>query len=391
MIEIILDGLKKELFDIDIKIPENVNWEEVQKEAQLQAVDSLVYSGANKNGIEDEKFKASTTYQIFKNTKSFMMHANVAKALEKAGIPCIIIKGAVSASFYPEPNLRPMGDTDVLVKRADLENAMKVLKKCGLETDKDITNAKTGHHIDFKKGKQRVELHYELPGFPDNEMLDEVKKLTEDIWELSKKYETPCGEITGPSDFHHGLIMLLHMQEHMKKGGMGLRHLCDWSVFVNNFSDEEFLNLFEEKLKKIGLWRFACLLSQASEYIGLPQKEWMGNEKELAQKLLDDIISCGNFGRKDMHRVASQKYTFAALNQKKKKSQAGQYFDYGLKTTCEIWPFYKKHKWLLPIGFACYCVRTGYRLITKKSKMYNLKDNDKVFDLYSQLRLFVKN
>ncbi len=390
MIEIILKALKKELFNINVEFPPNINWEDVQKEAQLQATDSLVYSGISKSGIEDEHFKKETVYQILKNTKSFMMHVNISKILEKAEIPYMIIKGVVSASYYPSPDIRPMGDTDVLVKREHLQKAFELFKKYGLETDKEVEKVKSGHHIDFKKGKQRIELHFDLPGYPDNEMAEEVKKLTSDIWENTKIYETPYGKIVGPSEFHHGLIMLLHMQEHMQKGGMGLRHLCDWAVFVNKYSDNEFLNLFEEKLKNIGLWRFACLLSQTSKYIGLTQKEWMGNDEELAKKLLEDIISCGNFGRKDMNRVASQKYVPVVGNEKKKKSQLGQYFDYGLKTTCVIWPFYKKHKWLLPIGFIGYCVRTGYRLITKKSKMYNLKDNNKVYDLYSQLKLFEK-
>lgn len=391
MIEIILNGLKKELFDKNVEFPPNINWEEVQKEAQLQAVDSLVYSGISKSGIEDEFFKKETAYQILKNTKSFMMHTNIGKILEKAEIPYIIIKGAVSASYYPSPDIRPMGDTDILVKRENLTEAFELFKKYGLETDKEVEKVKSGHHIDFKKGKQRIELHFDLPGFPETDMAGEVEKLTADIWENTKEYETPYGKIVGPSEFHHGLIMLLHMQGHMQKGGMGLRHLCDWAVFVDKFTEDQFKNLFEDKLKSIGLWRFACLLSQTSKYIGLMQKEWMGNDEELSQKLLEDIISCGNFGRKDMHRVASQKYVPVVGNQKKKKSQMGQYFDYGVKTTCVLWPFYKKHKWLLPIGFFAYCIRTGYRLITKKSKMYNLKDNDKVYDLYSQLKLFEKN
>lgn len=390
MIQIILDALKKELFNIDVDIANDAPWQDISKEAHTQAVDSLVYAGISKAGVEDKGFYDKAAYQLLKNSKSFQMHLKVAKILENAKIPYIIIKGVISASYYPDPYARPMGDTDVLVKYEDIKKVIELFKDNGFETDKDIKDTKTGHHIDFKKGIQRIELHYELPGIPEIQMEKEVKELTEPLWDNLKVYDTIYGKIVGTNEFFHGLIMLLHMQGHMQNGGMGLRHLCDWAVFVNNFSEDEFVNIFEAKLKSIGLWRFACLLSQASKYIGLEQKKWMGEEQELARLLLEDIISCGNFGSKDVHRINSQKYVPVVGNPKKKKSQVGQYIDYGLKTTMVIWPFYKRHKWLLPIGFIAYCVRTGYRLITKKSKMYNLKDNDKIYDLYSQLKLFEK-
>ena len=54
-----------------------------------------------------------------------------------------------------------------------------------------------------------------------------------------------------PSHFHHGLNLLLHTNQHLLGEGLGLRHLCDWAVFAAGFSDEEFRELFEEKLKAV--------------------------------------------------------------------------------------------------------------------------------------------
>lgn len=80
-----------------------------------------------------------------------------------------------------------------------------------------------------------------------------------------------------PEPFYHGLIMLLHMRHHLLAEGMGLRHLCDWAVFVDHFSDDEFRAMFEKKLKKTGLWRFAVTVSLSAHLaIGLPYREFMG-------------------------------------------------------------------------------------------------------------------
>ena len=389
MTEIILNMLKKELFNKDSVVAENFQWEDLWQEAQLQSVSTLVYSGATKLGIEDETSKKKSALQLLRNSNSFMNHIKIATILNNAGIDYLILKGVISASHYPDPYIRPMGDTDVLVKKEDFETAKNLFIENGLKTNKgDAVIDEQHHHIDFIFNKQRVELHYALPGIPKNIMTEKIHTLTDNVFEEAKYYDTIYGKIKGPADFHHGLIMLLHMQEHMQKGGMGLRHLCDWAVFVNSFTEEEFKNIFEEKLKSIGLWHFACLLSQTSSFLGLPQKQWMGNDGEVSEKLLEDIISCGNFGRKDIKRVESQKYVPVVGNKKKKKSQVGQYIDYGINTTMEIWPFYKKHKWLIPIGFTAYCIRTGYRLLTKKSKIYDLSENNKIYDLYSQLKLF---
>lgn len=46
--------------------------------------------------------------------------------------------------------------------------------------------------------------------------------------------------------------MLLHVAGHLINTGIGLRHLCDWAVFVAKFSDEGFCEMFEDKLKAVG-------------------------------------------------------------------------------------------------------------------------------------------
>lgn len=48
------------------------------------------------------------------------------------------------------------------------------------------------------------------------------------------------GNMVCPSDFHHGLILLLHTSHNMLGERIGLCHLCDWTVFVNSFTKDKF-------------------------------------------------------------------------------------------------------------------------------------------------------
>lgn len=390
MKEVILNLLKKELFNKDIGSLNNVVWDEVWQETRLQSIGTLVFSGAKKCGVEfDEITQTKAVKQLARINKSFLCHKRIASILEDANIPYVIIKGVISSSYYPDPYARPMGDTDVLVTKKDFEKVVELFKNNGIVTDKDV-DFNIGHHIDFSMKNQKVELHFALPGIPQNEMAREVNAIAEDIFEKAIDYDTIYGKIKGPSKFHHGLIMLLHMQGHMQRGGMGLRHLCDWAVFVNSFEDGEFISLFEQRLKGIGMWNFARLMCQVSKFIGLEQKDWMDNDEELSELLFEDIISCGNFGRKDIKRMNSSRYMPKVQEGKRKKSQLAQYFDYGVKATQQIWPFYKKHKWLLPVGFVGYCVFTAYKLATGKAKVYDLSEDSKRYDMYSKLKLFEK-
>jgi hypothetical protein len=76
-------------------------------------------------------------------------------------------------------------------------------------------------------------------------------------------------------------------------------------VFVNHLSSDSFRNLFEEKLKAVGLWRYAQLLCQlCTRYLGLPPQEWaMENvDDEFLYTIIKDIFAGGNFGVKDSNR-----------------------------------------------------------------------------------------
>lgn len=95
--------------------------------------------------------------------------------------------------------------------------------------------------------------------------------------------------------------MLLHVASHMMSEGIGMRHLCDWAVFADTLGNEKFVTLFEEKLKRFGLWKFAQILTLVSErYLGLVHKEWAQNPdvtEEQLEALMEDILNGGNFGK----------------------------------------------------------------------------------------------
>lgn len=281
------------------------------KEANVQAVFSLVYSVLKKQGINPPNFEKMFLQTMANNIRVGHDHSELHEMLSSNDIPYVAMKGSASAMYYPEPFLRTMGDVDFLVNKSDLERAGVLLERAGF-----VPVEKNDHecHIAYHRRRSGIrsiwEMHWSPSGIPKGEVGELTREYLADIIETAVPCTTQGSECLIPTSFHHGLIMLLHTAIHLINTGIGLRHLCDWAVFANEFSDEEFKEIFEEKLKAIGMWRFAQILTRLSiTYLGMPEKHWcdVKMEPEYLETLMSDIFKGGNFGVKDSNRINQAK------------------------------------------------------------------------------------
>lgn len=333
---------------------------EVIAEAKVQAVSSLV----------------SNDYPIIgQNICVLNAHAELTKML--AGIPFTTFKGYASAYYYPKPIYRPMGDVDFIVDPERYTEAIERLVSAGWQKD----STEHERHETFFINRVELELHHEIKGIPngadgietDIEAAEaKIREQLADLISTAVTTDTQHGPVIIPDDYHHGLIMLLHVAGHMiNDGGVGLRHLCDWAVYVNRVD----VSKFRERLKSLGLWTFARQLTAvSSRYLGLPEQSWCGEwSDEFLSVLIEDILAAGNFGQKEVGRRATM--------QLKKKTFAGM--------TAARYPQAKGI--LLPIFMVVYVLRyawliaRGERTIIKPSTFVGARDRDR---LYKQFRLF---
>lgn len=76
----------------------------------------------------------------------------------------VILKGIASATYYPRPELRCLGDVDFLTKEENVLEIEKEIVALGYENYLD-----NGRHITFKKTGKMIELHREITGVPYGE------------------------------------------------------------------------------------------------------------------------------------------------------------------------------------------------------------------------------
>ncbi len=197
--------------------------------------------------------------------------------LRDAGISCIVLKGLAAASLYPEPALRSLGDIDMLVDEASFFEARDLLIANGytLENDNDFqANIKTAKHIGFEKYGMEVELHRRPFTCAQESVLEYLYQYSD--MSLKRPYKEEIDHYVFPvyRSLPNAIEYLMHMKSHITGGGLGLRQVLDWMLFVEKYvSDEYYDEELSVVLKTAGLDTFARVVTlSCQKYLGLPEE-----------------------------------------------------------------------------------------------------------------------
>ena len=389
----VLQLLSAAMFQKPFSAEQELDWKAVFDECRAQSVVSLAFSALPKNEVSQivyAQWKPVVNESLAVNSKISYAHTMLNQLMNQARIPYVILKGCASAEYYDDPLLRTMGDVDFYVLPDRFEETDKLLIKNGFlsnEIDHEYEKAYTRDDVVF-------ELHNTVNGVPGGKVGTEIRHYFDDIFEKATLKHFDLAEYYSPSPFHHGLIMLLHVARHMVTGGIGLRHFCDWAVFVDKVN-EDFTAMFEDKLKRVGLWRFAQIMTQFSTaYLGLSPQAWAGEvDKQLLSDLKDDVFAGGNFGHKDLTRADEAKFI---TSRKKGTVNNDSSIKQAVLSANEIvrkhWKFAEMVPVVYPFGWAFfggrYAVKTAFGKRDKVKVRALVEGAEKRKNIYQSLRLF---
>lgn len=329
--EILLDIVGSVLFN---KLDNDINFDKTDiglllKESKAQAVFPLVFAAiqaeiqidsdnSTHNSLKPQEYREYNELYLqssIRNYQNIEEHGELHELMQQNGLSYVVLKGIASARYYPEPSLRSSGDVDFLVHQNSQDKIKAVLLDNGFKINSEIEGNKI--HIAFQRPPMSTwEMHFSINGIPENDLGDRIRSEMSNVIETAVEIEIEGVSCNVPNEFHHGLILLLHTISHLVSEGIGLRHLCDWVLFASSFKNEDFCNIFEEKLNSYGMWIFAQSLTLLGIiYLGAPAREWATaalsrdtiNKKTL-KGLMEDILSSGNFGNKDANRYREIKY-----------------------------------------------------------------------------------
>ena len=207
----------------------------------------------------------------------------IEQTFEEKGIDLLAIKGVCTRQRYPFPELRTMGDIDLLYRAAQTKKMQDTMKTLGYQDGEEGRK----HDSFFRPPCIGIEMHRKLLAADSK-----YYSYYEDIWErvqLREGYQ--CIYHMSLEDEY--IYSILHLVEHFLNGGIGIRFVMD--VYVYNHLKDMNWDYIEVELRKLGLLEFYKNISRLTE-IWFGDRNRQTEDDELIKQLEAYILSNGTFG-----------------------------------------------------------------------------------------------
>lgn len=277
------------------------------------------------------------------------------KLLETGAKP-LCVKGVVCRSYYPEPDMRPSGDEDLIACEKDFALCRDKLLQLGFTADNTDKNAFEIGFLHPQTGC-RIELHNAFFD-PKNSLFRTFNDLFENVFEAPREYSPEGVSVFAPKDDIHLLYLILHAYKHFIHAGIGIRQLCDIALFAagGRFDWNDIFTKCAEVNADVFL---NAVLLIGEKYFGLVltpiAAAYPAFDKELdIVPLLDDVLCGAIYGADSEERQHSATITLntvAAASAGKQTSVLRSVFPPREKLV-KKYPYLEKHPALLPAAWA---------------------------------------
>lgn len=324
------------------------DWQAVYQELRDQAVPAIAVDLVEQIPEMDPRLRRSWLMKSMRSMafwqKLMREQDALKKILDGAGIPFVVMKGAAAAQYYPQPDRRTMGDVDLIVRPEDFDRTAEVMSQNGYE---HLVHEGYDRHWEYKKNGILFELHRYFADMADPEV---GKWLDQRIYDgIPHANPVTLDRFTVPTlpTVDNGLVLLTHINHHLE-GGLGLRQIVDWMLFVDKCLDDDlWAKEFESLAEHLGFRTLAITVTRMCQLcLGLREDiTWCAEADEnLCHELMGFILHRGNFGRKTDNEGATTSIlaTFSKLSNIPKLLQ---------KHGCINWKALKKYPFLEPFAW----------------------------------------
>lgn len=305
ILSLLRSGLWNSSIDLEL-FSGNVDWNSIIRMSSIQTISGVVFDGIHHMTSEylpptdimrqlyQRVIRIEHSHELLNNQL-----VDITTKLQSEGIHPILLKGQGVAQNYPNPVRRQCGDIDLFIGTENYNRSSELLKKWGIIPEIEIGTYK---HYHFKWHGVSFEFHRIAERLYNPQKDKKFQKWTAfhlygdtlRTWRLNE------AEISLPPVNFDVLYIFNHLYRHFISGGIGLRQLCDWTLYLHTFNQQIVREELYNDLQSFGLlkpWQlFGALVVN---WLGLPKEEfpfYMENYKEDAEIILDKILEIGNFG-----------------------------------------------------------------------------------------------
>ena len=334
-----------------------INMDHLYRASQKHMLTAIVDHALKSAGIRDEKFHQAWAKSIRKITAMDIDKNLLFEEMEKEKIWYMPLKGILIKDLYPSIGLREMSDFDILFDKDYAQKVHDILLKLGFTSDHF---GKGNHDVYFKQPVSNFEMHSALFGEDQEQAIYQYYHNIKP--HLIKDEGNQYGYHFSNEDLY--IYLTVHEHKHYDAGGTGLRSVLDTYVFWKKFGSQLDTNYISAEAQKLGIGNF----EQQNRSLAL---HLFGNGQltENDQDMLEYIIYSGAYGT--LQHIVENKIKKYNNAEKGKLTFIKNRLFLPLEEVRIHYPFYYKHKILLPVLFV---YRIGRALtVSRKTTKNTLK------------------
>lgn len=327
-----------------LSLPEDFSWEEADEIIRSQSLLPLAFQGAYRCGVpmDTDRMKAYRTQYfgyLARSEKQMQAVRQIFRAFEENGIDYLPLKGTILKELYPQPEMRPMGDADILIRMEQYDRIAQVMGSLGY-----VEKSRSKYDTHWLGHNLFVELHWRL--FSSEE--EDFVRHFGDSWSRAEESVGHRFHFSAEDTYAY---VFFHMTKHFRTWGIGIRQILDLYVFHQKHPEMD-----ESKVEKImadiNLLRF---------YRNIRKLHAVWIEGDSTDPVSDDIteyvFNSGNFGT--LENVMYAKEAKANSTGKVKKSGYRSLFYAVFPTMSDLQLSYNilyKYPFLYPVFWVVRCV-----------------------------------
>ena len=252
---------------------------------------TLAFEGAVLSGISTDLSIMKKLFQIYCKALvvtegQLRQMGRVLDAFREAGIHYMPLKGYNMRPRYPKPELRMMGDTDILIRMDQYDQVAAIMEGFGF-----VFKEEADHCMVWMRPGNTVEIHRRVVPKTDRDFYTYFGS----GWKFSSGQLEYCHGMSPEDEF---VYMFAHFTKHYRDGGIGCRHVTDLWVFRQICPDLDEAQV-KRKLQKLGLAEFynnCCRLMDV----------WFedGISDSVTEYMTQYLFYSGAYGTAETHRMS---------------------------------------------------------------------------------------
>ena len=237
------------------RLPEDFTLEAAMPIIKRQHLEPLIFQGALNCGISEKEPVMGALMQkylmyLLRSEKQMAAVQKLFAAFEENGIDYLPLKGCNMKALYPKPELRVMGDADILIRIEQYDRIESVMLQLGYT----MTRVGPCDH-EWRCADLVAELHRQL--IPPADHFLHV--YFGNGWEKAIRGKGYRYHYSRENTF---LYQFTHMTKHYQHDGIGSRHILDLYVYLraNPDMNTKYIEKEMEKLHLLLFYRNICRL-----------------------------------------------------------------------------------------------------------------------------------